>query len=83
MCSVLPPNGNHQQPFLLRGLQGERVVLAPLSAEEVERVAGRPDQCPLAKVCHGEAFPLPSLQEHVGIKVPAGTILVVNRGVYG
>ena len=46
-------------------------------------VAGHPDQCPLAKVCHGEALPWPTLQGHVGIKVPAGTILVVRKGMYG
>ena len=46
-------------------------------------VAGHPDQCPLAKVCHGEALPWPSLQGHVGIKVPLGCILVVRRGLYG
>ena len=37
-------------------------------------MAGHLDQCPLAKVSHGEALPWPSLQEHFGIKVPAGTI---------
>ena len=46
-------------------------------------VAGHPDHCPLAKVCHGEAVPWPTLQGHVGIKVPAGTILVVRKGMYG
>ena len=46
-------------------------------------VAGHPDQCPLAKVCHGEALPWPSLQGHVGIRVPPGCILVVKRGLYG
>ena len=30
-----------------------------------------------------EALPWPTLQGHVGIKVPAGTILVVRRGLYG
>ena len=33
-------------------------------------------------MCHGEALPWPTLQGHVGIKVPAGTILVVRRGLY-
>ena len=46
-------------------------------------VAGHPNQCPLAKVCHGEALPWPTLHGHVGIKVPAGTILVVRKGMYG
>ena len=54
-----------------------------LTIEEVGGVAGHPDQCPLAKVCHGEALPWPSLQGHVGIRVPPGCILVVRRGLYG
>ena len=62
---------------------GGREVVAPLSSEEVGGVAGHPDQCPLAKVCHGEAPPWPSLQEHVGIKMPAGSTLVVRKGMYG
>ena len=33
-------------------------------------------------MCHGHALPWPSLQEQVGIQVPAGTILVVRRGMY-
>ena len=58
-------------------------MVAPLTTEEVEGVAGHPDQCPLAKVCHGEALPWPTLQGHVGIKVPVGTLLVVRKGMYG
>ena len=58
-------------------------MVAPLTTEEVGGVAGHPDQCPLAKVCHGEALPWPTLQQHVGIEVPAGTILVVRKGMYG
>ena len=58
-------------------------MIAPLTNEEAGAVAGHPDQCPLAKVCHGEALPWPALQGHVGIKVPAGTSLVVRRGLYG
>ena len=46
-------------------------------------VASHPYLCSLAKVCHGEALPWPTLQEHVGIKVPAATILVVRKGTYG
>ena len=49
-------------------------------------VARHPDQCPLAKVCHGEALPWPSLQgpcRHFVIKVPPGCILVVRKGLYG
>ena len=49
--------------------------MPPLTNEDAGAVAGHPDQCPLAKVCHGEALPWPALQGHVGIKVPAGTIL--------
>ena len=41
-----------------------------------------PTSCNMAKVCHGEALPWPTLQGHVGIKVPAGTILVVRKGMY-
>ena len=58
-------------------------VIAPLTNEEVGGVAGHPDQCPLAKVCHGEALPWPSPQGHVGIRVPPGCILVVRKGLYG
>ena len=58
-------------------------MIAPLTNEEAAGVAGHPDQCPLAKVCHGEALPWPSLQGHVGIRVPPGCILVVRRGLYG
>ena len=79
---MLAPGGNNHRAFFVEG--GGREVVAPLSiGEVVGGVAGHPDQCPLAKVCHGEALPLPSLQEHVGIKVPAGTILVVRKGMYG
>ena len=69
--------------FLLSGWGNEREVIAPLTNEEVRGVAGHPDQCPLGKVCHGEALPWPSLQGHVGIRVPPGCILVVRRGLYG
>ena len=58
-------------------------MIAPLTNEEAGAVAGQPDQCPLDKVCHGKALPWPALQGHVGIKVPANTILVVRRGLYG
>ena len=68
--------------FLLSGWGNGREVIAPLTNEEVVGVAGQPDQCPLAKVCHGEALPWPSLQGHVGIRVPPGCILVVKRGSY-
>ena len=69
--------------FLLSGWRNGREVIAPLTNEEVRGVAGHPDQCPLAKVCHGEALPWPSLQGHVGIRVPLGCILVVSKGLYG
>ena len=58
-------------------------MIAPLTNEEVGGVAGHPDHCPLAKVFHREALPWPSLQGHVGIRVPPGCILVVRRGLYG
>ena len=41
------------------------------------------DQCLLTKVCHGVGVRWPSLQEHVGIQVLAGTISMVRRGTYG
>ena len=58
-------------------------MITLLTNEEAGGVAGHPDQCPLAKVCHGEALPWPSRQGHVGIRVPPGCILVVRRGLYG
>ena len=69
--------------FLLSGWGGGREVVSPLITEEVGGLACHPDECPLAKVCHGEPLPWPTLQGHVGIKVPAGTILVVRKGMYG
>ena len=69
--------------FLLSGRGNGREVIAPLTNEEVGGVADHPDQCPLAKVCLGEALPWPSLQGHVGISVPPRCILVVRRGLYG
>ena len=41
--------------FLLSGWGDRREVVAPLTNEEVGVDVGHPDQCPLAKVCHGEA----------------------------
>ena len=58
-------------------------MVAPLTTEEVGGVAGHPDQCPLAKVCHGDALLCPTLQERIGIQVPTGTILMVRKGMYG
>ena len=58
-------------------------MIAPLTNAEVGGVAGHADQCPLAKVCHGEALPWPTLQGHVGIRVPPGCILVVRKRMYG
>ena len=55
----------------------------PLTNEEVGGVARQPDPCPLAKLCHGEALPWPTLQGHVGINLPAATILLVRKGTYG
>ena len=82
-AQCLLPVGTTKGHFLLSGWGIGREVIAPLTNEEAGAVAGHPDQCPLAKVCHGEALPWPTLQGHVGIKVPAGTILVVRRGLYG
>ena len=82
-AQCLLPVGTTTGHFLLSGWGIGREVIAPLTNEEAGAVAGHPDQCPLAKVCHGEALPWPTLQGHVGIKVPAGTILVVRRGLYG
>ena len=82
-AQCLLPVGTTTGHFLLSGWGNGRAVIAPLTNEEVGGVAGHPDQCPLAKVCHGEALPWPSLQGHVGIRVPPGCILVVRRGLYG
>ena len=82
-AQCLLPVGTTTGHFLLSGWGNGREVIAPLTKEEVGGVAGHPDQCPLAKVCHGEALPLPSLQGHVGIRVPPGCILVVRKGLYG
>ena len=82
-AQCLLPVGTTTGHFLLSGWGIGREVIAPLTNEEAGAVAGHPDQCPLAKVCHGEALPWPTLQGHVGMKVPAGTILVVRRGLYG
>ena len=80
----LLPVGTTTGHFLLSGWGGGREVVAPLTNEEVGGgVAGHPNQCPLAKVCHGEALPWPTLQGHVGIRVPPGCILVVRKGMYG
>ena len=82
-AQCLLPVGTTTGHFLLSGWGIGREVISPLTNEEAGAVAGHPDQCPLAKVCHGEALPWPTLQGHVGMKVPAGTILVVRRGLYG
>ena len=79
----LLPVGTTTGHFLSSGWGNGREVIAPLTNEEVRGVAGHPHQCPLAKVCHGEALPWPSLQGHVVIRVPPGCILVVRRGLYG
>ena len=82
-AQCLLPVGTTTGHFSLSGWGNGREVIAPLTNEEAGGVAGHPNKCPLAKVCHGEALPWPALQGHVGIKVPAGTILVVRRGLYG
>ena len=81
-AQCLLPVGTTTGEFLLTGLGGGTELVAPLTTEEVGGVARHPDQCPLAKVCHAEALPWPILQGHVGIEVPAGTILVVRKGTY-
>ena len=82
-AQCLLPVGTTTGHFLLSGWGNGREVIAPLTNEEVGGVAGQPGQCPLAKVCHGEALPWPSLQGHVGIRVPPGCILVVRKGLFG
>ena len=79
-AQCLLPVGTTTGRFLLRGWGWGEGGGCLLTTGEVGGVAGHPDQCPLAKVCHGEALSWPGLQEHVGIKLPAGTILVVRRG---
>ena len=86
LSNLLSACSRWEQPpgiFCCRGGGGGREVVAPLTNEEVGGVAGHPDQCPLAKVCHGEALTWPTLQGHVGIRVPLGCILVVRKGMYG
>ena len=86
LSNVLSACSRWEQPpgiFCCRGGGAGREVVAPLTTEEVGGVASHPNQCPLAKVCHGEALPWPTLRGHVGIKVPAGTILGVRKGMYG
>ena len=62
------PGGDKHRAFFVEGPGG---------------VAGHPDRYPPAKVCHGAGVPGHSLQDHVGIKVPAGTMLMLRRGMYG
>ena len=81
-AQCLLPAGTTPGHFLLSGWGGGREVVAPLTDEVVGGVAGHPDQCPLAKVCHREALPCPTLQGHVGIQVPPGCILVVRKVLY-
>ena len=69
--------------FLFPGWGTWREVVAPLNNDAAGGVAGRPAQCPLAKVCHGEALPWPTLQGHVGIRLPPGSILVLRKGSNG
>ena len=82
MCSVLAPGGNNHRAFFVVRVEGWEGV-ARLTHEEPGWVAGQPDQCPLAKVCHRETLPGPTLQRHVGTKVSPGCILVVTKGMYG
>ena len=83
-AQCLLPLGTTTGHFLWRGWGGVGwLPPSPLRRCGGGGGAGHPNQCPLAKVCHGEALLWPGLQEHVGIKVPAGTILVVRKGMYG
>ena len=62
---MLAPGGNNHRAFFVVGVGEWEGVIAPLTNEEAGGgVAGHPDQCPLAKVCHGEALPWPSLQDY-------------------
>ena len=67
---MLAPGGDKHRAFFVEGPGGWGV-------------AGHPDRYPLAKVCHGAGVPWHGLHDHVGIKVPAGTILMLRRGMYG
>ena len=81
---MLAPGGNHHRAFFVVRVGGVGGRWLPPS--RLRRwgggVTGHPEQCPLAKVCHGEALLWPTLQGHAEIKVPAGTILVLRRGMY-
>ena len=77
---MLAPGGNKHRAFFV---DGERGPVGGFNTEEVGGLAGHPDQYPLATVCHGEALQWPTLQGHGGMKVPAATILVVRKGMYG
>ena len=84
---MLAPGGNHHRAFFVEGVRGEEGGHCP----PLHRGggggggggAGHPEQYPLAKVCHEEALPWPSMPEHVGIKVPVGIILMMRWGMYG
>ena len=86
LSNVLSACSRWEQPLGVFFCRVEGVAGRWLPPSRLSRwggVAGNPDECPLAEVCHGEALPWPSLQGHVGIKVPASTILVVRKGTYG
>ena len=53
---MLAPAGNNHHAFFVEGVGGWGEVVAPLTNEEVGRVARHLDRCPLAEVCHGEAL---------------------------
>ena len=82
-AQCLLPVGTTTGHFLLIGGGVGGRWLPPSLIRRWGGVAGHPDPCLLAKVCHGEALPWHTLQGHVAIKVPAGTILVVRKGMYG
>ena len=60
-AQCLLPVGTTTGHFVLLGWQNRREVPAPLTNEELRRVAGHPGQCPLARVCQRKALPWPSL----------------------
>ena len=80
---MLAPSGTTIGHFLLRGWVGGGSWLPPSPLRRGAGVARHPDRCRLAKVCRGKALPWPNLQEHVGIKVSTGAIVMVRKGMYG
>ena len=80
MCSMLAPGVNNHLAFFVEEVGGQR-WLPPSPPRRLG--GGAPQPVPLGQGVPGEAVPWPRTQGHVGIHVPAGTILVVRRGMYG